>query len=344
MGAAPASPPAPPLPDCRKYGSIRVPGQEILSLSDHFWPMPVFPSSLPCHVRNKSAVTPGRGQGADFLRSVRAMLPPDDPEGLKVMVEATVEAGGIGEPVLRKEDLRLLRGRGRYTDDVRFDGQAYAAMLRSPHAHARIAGIDTAAAQAVPGAVDVLTAADLAGDGVGTVPSYAKIAGLVDLVLENADGTPRRGTKLPVIADGRVRFVGDIVACRDRRDARRRGRCGGAHCRPVRAARRRDRYRCGARAGLAAPLGRHSRQYLHRRIFSAIPKRTEAAFRRRCTCGFPEDPGAAGDRGDDGTARGGRRGTKRRPGASSCTAEATIPSGSSAMSPAFSGSKRTGCG
>ena len=128
------------------------------------------------------------------------------------MVDAAVEAGGIGKPVLRKEDLRLLRGQGRYTDDIRLEGQVYAVMLRSPHAHARIAGIDTAAAKAMPGAVDVLTADDLAADGVGTVPSYSMIAGLVDLVLENADGSPRRGTKLPVVADGRVRFVGDIVA------------------------------------------------------------------------------------------------------------------------------------
>ncbi len=128
------------------------------------------------------------------------------------MVDAAVEAGGIGQPVLRKEDLRLLRGRGRYTDDVRMDGQAYAVMLRSPHAHARIAGIDTAEALAVRGAIDVLTAADLAADGVGTVPSYSLIAGLVDLVLENADGSPRRGTPLPVLAEERVRFVGDIVA------------------------------------------------------------------------------------------------------------------------------------
>ena len=128
------------------------------------------------------------------------------------MVDAVFEAGGIGQPVLRKEDLRLLRGRGRYTDDISLDGQAYAAMLRSPHAHARIAGIDTAAAKAVPGAIEVLTAADLAPDGVGTIPSYSNIAGLVDLVLENADGSPRRGTPLPVLAGGRVRFVGDIVA------------------------------------------------------------------------------------------------------------------------------------
>ena len=128
------------------------------------------------------------------------------------MVDAAVEAGGIGKPVLRKEDLRLLRGQGRYTDDIRLEGQVYAVMLRSPHAHARIAGIDTAAAKAAPGAVDVLTADDLAADGIGTVPSYSMIAGLVDLVLENADGSPRRGTQLPVIADGRVRFAGDIVA------------------------------------------------------------------------------------------------------------------------------------
>ena len=52
---------------------------------------------------------------------------------------------GSEQPVLRKEDLRLLRGRGRYTDDIVLDGQAYAVMLRSPHAHARIAGIDTGA-------------------------------------------------------------------------------------------------------------------------------------------------------------------------------------------------------
>ena len=128
------------------------------------------------------------------------------------MVEAAVEAGGIGQPVLRKEDLRLLRGQGRYTDDIRLDGQAHAAMLRSPHAHARIAGIDAGAARAMPGVLDVLTAADLAGDGVGTIPSYSRISGLVDLVLENSDGSPRRGTELPVLAHGRVRFVGDIVA------------------------------------------------------------------------------------------------------------------------------------
>ncbi len=128
------------------------------------------------------------------------------------MTEAVFQAGGIGQPVLRKEDWRLLRGRGRYTDDVRLDGQAWAAVLRSPHAHARIAGIDAAAARRVPGVLDILTAADLDADGVGTIPSYSAIAGLVDLTLENTDGSPRRGTPLPVLAADRVRFVGEPVA------------------------------------------------------------------------------------------------------------------------------------
>ena len=56
---------------------------------------------------------------------------------------------GIGQPVRRKEDLRLLTGRGRYSDDLNLPGQAYAAMLRSPHAHARIRAIDTSAALSV---------------------------------------------------------------------------------------------------------------------------------------------------------------------------------------------------
>ena len=124
----------------------------------------------------------------------------------------TVESGGIGQPVRRKEDLRLLRGCGRYTDDLVQDGQLFAAMVRSPHAHAAINGIDTLAAMAVPGVVAVLTAYELKVDRVGTIPCYSAIPGLVDLPLDNADGSPRRTTPLPLIDGHRVRFVGDIVA------------------------------------------------------------------------------------------------------------------------------------
>ena len=73
---------------------------------------------------------------------------------------------GIGDAVRRKEDLRLLTGRGCYSDDFNFPGQAYGAALRSPHAHALIRSIDTAAARAMPGVLAVLTGEDAAADGL----------------------------------------------------------------------------------------------------------------------------------------------------------------------------------
>jgi aerobic carbon-monoxide dehydrogenase large subunit len=74
---------------------------------------------------------------------------------------------GLGQPVLRKEDARLLVGGGCYSDDVNVPGQAYACFVRSPHAHARIAHVETAAAHATPGVITVLTGADAVADGVG---------------------------------------------------------------------------------------------------------------------------------------------------------------------------------
>src|SRR3712207_8380342 len=75
---------------------------------------------------------------------------------------------GIGASVRRKEDLRFLSGRGRYTDDIVRPGQAHAYILRSPHAHARIAGLDTAVARAMPGVVAVYTGEDTAK--LGSIP------------------------------------------------------------------------------------------------------------------------------------------------------------------------------
>ena len=123
-----------------------------------------------------------------------------------------IAAGGIGQPVLRKEDHRLLTGAGRYTSDVFLPGQLYAAIVRSPHAHARIKGIDTAKAKTAPGVVDVLTGAELEIDGIGTIPSNAHITGLVDVPLNNRDGSDRRVTPIPLLATAKVRFVGDAVA------------------------------------------------------------------------------------------------------------------------------------
>src|SRR5262245_43743990 len=76
---------------------------------------------------------------------------------------------GIGQPVLRKEDARLLVGGGVYSDDVNRPGQVYACFVRSPHAHAFVGRIETAAALATPGVVAVLTGADAKADGVGPI-------------------------------------------------------------------------------------------------------------------------------------------------------------------------------
>jgi carbon-monoxide dehydrogenase large subunit len=75
----------------------------------------------------------------------------------------------IGQPVRREEDLRLLKGRGRYVDDVRESNEARGYVLRSPHAHARIGGIDTRRAQSAPGVLAVLTGEDLRRRGLGTL-------------------------------------------------------------------------------------------------------------------------------------------------------------------------------
>jgi carbon-monoxide dehydrogenase large subunit len=115
----------------------------------------------------------------------------------------TLTKFGIGQPVRRSEDPTLLRGEGRYTDDVNRPGQAYAVMVRSTVAHGVIRGVDTTAAKAMPGVLAVLTAADLAGYG-----------GLkCNLPLKSRDGSPIRYTPRPALAGDKVRYVGDPIAC-----------------------------------------------------------------------------------------------------------------------------------
>ncbi|HEY9056270.1 MAG TPA: xanthine dehydrogenase family protein molybdopterin-binding subunit, partial [Aurantimonas sp.] len=76
---------------------------------------------------------------------------------------------GIGAKVLRKEDRRFITGRGRYVDDMSVPGMKYAAFVRSPHAHAKITGIDKAGAEAMPGVIGILTGEQLQGDGIGNL-------------------------------------------------------------------------------------------------------------------------------------------------------------------------------
>lgn len=117
-------------------------------------------------------------------------------------MDIVVPFEGIGASVKRKEDLRFLSGRGRYTDDINRPGQTYAWFLRSPHAHARIISINLAAAKAMPGVVAIFTGEDMAD--IGGVPCGWQI--------HNKDGTPMSEPKHPVLAQGKVRFVGDAVA------------------------------------------------------------------------------------------------------------------------------------
>src|SRR4051794_16205193 len=76
----------------------------------------------------------------------------------------------IGKPVPRKEDERLITGKGQFSDDFAFDGQTYAAMVRSPYPHARILGIDAERAEAMPGVLGVFTGVDALADGLGPIP------------------------------------------------------------------------------------------------------------------------------------------------------------------------------
>ena len=110
---------------------------------------------------------------------------------------------GVGQPVRRSEDPKLVRGEGRYADDVNAPGQAYAVMVRSRDAHGIIRSIDADAARKMPGVLAVLTAADLAAYGPFkcTMP------------LKNRDGSPIRYTPRPALSSDKVRFVGDPVAC-----------------------------------------------------------------------------------------------------------------------------------
>jgi carbon-monoxide dehydrogenase large subunit len=119
----------------------------------------------------------------------------------------------IGKPLVRKEDLRLLRGTGRYSDDVNLPGQAYAAIVRSPHAHARIHSIATAAAKAMPGVLAVLTAADVSADGLKDIPhTPIPMKPPADILLVNRDGTPHGYAPQHLLATDRVRYVGQPVA------------------------------------------------------------------------------------------------------------------------------------
>ncbi len=120
--------------------------------------------------------------------------------------------GKIGEPVVRREDERLLTGAGMYSDDFNAAGQARAVFVRSPHAHARIRSIDAKAALAMPGVKAVLTGKDLVELGIQPIPHSPIPAGAPDIELKNRDGSPTYVAIHHVLPYDRVRFVGEAVA------------------------------------------------------------------------------------------------------------------------------------
>ncbi len=110
----------------------------------------------------------------------------------------------IGQSIKRKEDARFLTGGGNYTDDVAIAGQTQAYFLRSPHAHAKIRGIDLAKAKAATGVVAIYTGEDLAAAKVGSLPC--------GWLITDVNGQPMKEPPHPPLAQGKVRYVGDHVA------------------------------------------------------------------------------------------------------------------------------------
>ena len=111
-------------------------------------------------------------------------------------------AGFIGQSVRRREDARFLTGRGQYTDDIVLPRQSYGFFLRSPYAHARIKSLDASAAKAAPGVLGVFSGEHF--KAVGGLPC--------GWLINSLNGSPMKEPKHPILADGKVRFVGDAVA------------------------------------------------------------------------------------------------------------------------------------
>ncbi|MDP3690957.1 xanthine dehydrogenase family protein molybdopterin-binding subunit [Bradyrhizobium sp.] len=128
----------------------------------------------------------------------------DQPPSIALENAIALQKYGVGQPVRRKEDDTLVRGKGKYTDDFSLPGQAYAWIVRSSHAHGIIRGIDTKAAKAMPGVLGVWTGADLVTAGYGPFTC--------GLPLKSRDGTPLMQTNRAALMTDRVRYVGDPVA------------------------------------------------------------------------------------------------------------------------------------
>ena len=125
---------------------------------------------------------------------------------------AVMDLGAIGQPLRRKEDQRLLTGKGRFTDDFNMPGQAYAVMVRSPHPHALIFGVDGTQAKQMLGVLGVFSGADCLADGLAPIPHSPVPSTRYDLKLTGPGGGPIFIGPQPLLPADRVRHVGEAVA------------------------------------------------------------------------------------------------------------------------------------
>ena len=123
-----------------------------------------------------------------------------------------MQQAGIGDAVRRKEDERLISGRGSYADDLPIEGVARAVFVRSPHAHAHIRSIDVEAARQHPGVLAVITGADVARAGLKPIPHAVGSSHQgSDVPLRNRDGSERLATEQLLLPTDRARFAGEAI-------------------------------------------------------------------------------------------------------------------------------------
>jgi aerobic carbon-monoxide dehydrogenase large subunit len=127
-------------------------------------------------------------------------------------IAALQSLGAIGQPLRRKEDERLLTGRGRFSDDFTLPGQAYAAIVRSPYPHARIVNVGIRRAASMPGVLDVMTGRDCLADGLMPIPHSPVPSTRYDMKLTGPDGGPIFIGPQPLLPADKVRHVGEAVA------------------------------------------------------------------------------------------------------------------------------------
>ena len=218
----------------------------------------------------------------------------------------TASGSGIGQPVRRREDLRLVRGGGRYTADENLPGQVYAVMVRSPHAHARIRSIGTAEAKAAPGVLAVLTGADFAADGLKPIPHKPWSP--------HHEGGPAAHQRRRAAVRSAALSVADRQGAFRRRsggDGRRRNRARGERRRRAHRDRLRHLAGRGRNRGRRAPgCAAGARRRAVERLLRWRAWRRGGDRRRLCPRS-PRHPvrdlGAARHRRADGAARGARR-------------------------------------